>query len=131
MAVTERSDQNPLQRASQLVDLFDKTVEQVKSSRPLHCRIEPFIGSRRRLAALLARRQRRALPWRPARRTPGHPQGSKINSAHATPVVPALASGPQRRVSCGAAAMRLLSSPPRSITTAAIAAPVNGEKDAR
>jgi len=27
-------------------------------------------------AAPLARRQRRALPWRPARRTPGHAQGS-------------------------------------------------------
>src|SRR5207248_3153018 len=30
-----------------------------------------------------------------------------------------------------AAAMRLLSSPPRSITTAAVAAPASGEKDAR
>jgi hypothetical protein len=39
------------------------------------CRVEPFLdqgGAWRRLAAPLARRQRRALPWEAARRTPGH-----------------------------------------------------------
>jgi hypothetical protein len=50
MAVTERRDQNPLVAAPQLVELFDRTVERVKSSRSLHAessRIEPFIGSSR------------------------------------------------------------------------------------
>ena len=47
MAVTERRDQNPLVAAPQLVEPFDKTVERVKSSRSLHGRIKPFIGSSR------------------------------------------------------------------------------------
>lgn len=47
MAVTERRNQNPLVAAPQLVELFDRTVEPVKSSRSLHGRIEPFIGSSR------------------------------------------------------------------------------------
>jgi hypothetical protein len=35
-------------------------------------------------AAPLARRQRRALPWRPARRTPGRRSASQIGTAHGT-----------------------------------------------
>ena len=44
------------------------------TTRPTYSRVAESgrNGSRRRLAAPLARRQRRALPWRPARRTPGH-----------------------------------------------------------
>ena len=38
---------------------------------PVHCRITPY-GIKAAPAAPLARRKRRALPWRPAHRTPGH-----------------------------------------------------------
>jgi hypothetical protein len=69
-------------------------------SRAIGCRVEPYwIKAAPLRAAPLARRQRRALPWRPARRTPGHtPARSRSKPAHnAQPV--AMCSRLPRRIS--------------------------------